>query len=98
MGMASIAAGILLAHVDDSGFGVRDLDLERSNQRVFGFDRYLIRLVLDLDPDRIPYGHGCRLRAPIESWMDPRGPRAGLGRDFVGRVFPRHRMRLMARF
>jgi hypothetical protein len=30
------------------------LDLERSNQRVLGFDRHLIRLVAGLDPDRIP--------------------------------------------
>ena len=51
---ALIAAGVLLAHVGDGGFGVRRLDLERSNERVLGFDRHLIRLVPDLDSDRIP--------------------------------------------
>jgi hypothetical protein len=54
MRMASIAADVSLAHVSDSGFGVRYLDLERCNERVLGFDRHLIRLVSDPDPDRIP--------------------------------------------
>jgi hypothetical protein len=54
MRMASIAADVSLAHVSDSGFGVRHLDLERRNERVLGFDRHLIRLVSDPDPDRIP--------------------------------------------
>jgi hypothetical protein len=56
MRMASIAAGVSLAHVCDRGFRVRRLDFERSNERVLGFDRHLIRLVPDLDADRIPQG------------------------------------------
>jgi hypothetical protein len=52
--MAPIAAGVSLAHVGDSGFGVRHLDLERRNERILGFNRYLIPPVADLDPDRIP--------------------------------------------
>ena len=53
MRMASIATGVSLAHVCDHGFRVRRLDFERSNERVLGFDRHLIRLVPDLDADRI---------------------------------------------
>jgi hypothetical protein len=52
--MAAIAAGVLLAHVGDRSFGMRRLDLERSDERVLGFNRHLIRPVADLDPDRIP--------------------------------------------
>jgi hypothetical protein len=52
--MASIAAGVSLAHVGDRGFGVRRLDLKRRDERVLGFNRHLIRPVADLDPDRIP--------------------------------------------
>jgi hypothetical protein len=36
MRMASIAAGVLFAHVSDGGLWVRRLDLERSNERVLG--------------------------------------------------------------
>jgi hypothetical protein len=53
MRVAPIAAGVSLAHIGDHGFGVRRLDLERSNERVLGFNRHLIRPVADLDPDRI---------------------------------------------
>jgi len=52
--MASIAADVLFTHVGDSGCGVRRLDLERSNERVLCFDRHLIGLVPDPDPDRSP--------------------------------------------
>jgi hypothetical protein len=54
MRMASIAAGVSLANVCDHGLRVRRLYLERSNERVLGFDRHLIRPVADLDPHRIP--------------------------------------------
>jgi hypothetical protein len=54
MRMASIAAGVSLAHVGDRSFGVRCLDLERRDKRVLGLNRHLIRPVADLDPDRIP--------------------------------------------
>jgi hypothetical protein len=57
MRMASIAAGVSLTHVGDGGLRVRRLDLERSNERVLGFDRHLTRFVPDLDADRIPQGH-----------------------------------------
>jgi hypothetical protein len=53
MRMASIAADVPLAHVGDCSFGVRCLDLEGSNERVLGLDRYLVRLVPDLDADGI---------------------------------------------
>ena len=53
MWMTSITAGVLLAHIGDSGFRARGLDLERCDERVFSFNRHLIRLVSDLDPDRI---------------------------------------------
>jgi polyhydroxyalkanoate synthase subunit PhaC len=69
MRMASIAAGVSLAHVCDRGFRVRRLDLERSNERVLGFDRHLIRLVPDLDADRIPQGHDGSLRNAAESGL-----------------------------
>jgi hypothetical protein len=52
--VASIASGVLLAHVGDRSFRVCRLDLERSDQRVLGFDRHLIRLLAGLDPDRVP--------------------------------------------
>jgi hypothetical protein len=52
--VASITSGVLLAHVGDRGVRVCRLDLERSDQRVVGFDRHLIRLLAGLDPDRIP--------------------------------------------
>jgi hypothetical protein len=54
MRMASIAAGVSLAHIGDRSFGMNRLDLERRNERVLGFNRHLIRPVADLDPDRIP--------------------------------------------
>jgi hypothetical protein len=54
MRMASIAAGVSLAHVGDCGFGVRRLDLKRRDERVLGFNSHLICPVADLDPDRIP--------------------------------------------
>src|SRR3954447_6492454 len=57
--MASVTAGVLLAHVGDGGVGVRRLDLERGDQGVLGLDRHLVRLVADLDPDRVPQGHGA---------------------------------------
>jgi hypothetical protein len=53
MRMASIASSISLAHVGDYGFRVHRLDLQGRNERVFGFDRDLIRLVPDPDPDCI---------------------------------------------
>jgi hypothetical protein len=53
MRMASIAADVSLAHVRDRGFGMGCPDLERSNERVLGLDRYLVRLVPDLDADGI---------------------------------------------
>jgi hypothetical protein len=53
MRMALIAAGILLAHVGDGGFGMRGLDLERSNQGILSLDRHLVRPVPELDADRI---------------------------------------------
>jgi hypothetical protein len=54
MWMPSIAAGASLTHVSDGGLRVRCLDPDRSNERVLGFNRHLIRPVADLDPDRTP--------------------------------------------
>jgi hypothetical protein len=59
MRMALVAAGVLLAHVGDGGVWMRRLDLERSNECIFGFDRNLIRPVADPDPDHVLQGHGC---------------------------------------
>jgi hypothetical protein len=39
--MASVAEGLLFAHVGDCSFWVRCLDLERSNERVLALDRHL---------------------------------------------------------
>src|SRR5918994_7137000 len=77
MRMASIAAGVSLAHVGDGGLRVHRLDLERGYERVLGFDRHLIRGVPDLDADRIPQGHVCSLRDPtasgLSAWVPPPG-------------------------
>src|SRR3954454_6417518 len=64
MRVASVAAGVLLAHVGDGGAGMRRLDLERGDERVLGLDRHLVRLVADLDPDRVPQGHSRSLLRP----------------------------------
>src|SRR3954447_2126175 len=75
MRMAPITAGVLLAHVRDRGFGVSALDSQRSDQRIVGFDRHLIRLVSALNPDSIPAAHACSLHDPSETWrLDPGMP------------------------
>jgi hypothetical protein len=53
MRMSLVAPGVLLAHVGNSSFGVSGLDLERSDQRILGFDRDLTRLPPDSGSDRI---------------------------------------------
>src|SRR3954453_2365312 len=61
MRVASVAAGVLLAHVGDGGVGMRRLDLEPGDEGVLGLDRHLVRLAPDPDPDRVLHGHGCSL-------------------------------------
>jgi hypothetical protein len=61
MRVASVAAGVLLAHVGDGGVGMRRLDLERGGEGVLGLDRHLVRLAPDPDPDRVLHGHGSLL-------------------------------------
>src|SRR5215217_4645830 len=70
MRMASVAAGVLLAHVGDGGVGMRRLDLERGDERVLGLDRDLVRLVAGPDPDHVPQGHGrvLLLIRPTAPW------------------------------
>jgi hypothetical protein len=77
MRMASIAASVSLAYVGDRGFGMRRLDFERSNERVLGFDRDLIRLVPDLDADRIPQSHDGSLRDAARAPGHPDRSQAG---------------------
>ena len=69
MRMASIAAGVSLAHIGDRGFGVRRLDLKRRDERVLGFNRHDLDPVADLDPDRHTVRSWLSLRDPTESWL-----------------------------
>src|SRR3954465_15066376 len=85
--MAPIAAGVLLAHVGDHGLGVSPLDLERGDQRVLGFDGYLIRLAPDLDPEGVAHGHACSRRDPSESRL-PHRPRQPGSRGAMAGPFP----------
>ena len=67
MRVASVAAGVLLAHVGDGGLGIRRLDLERGDEGVLQLDHHLVRLVHDPDPDRVLHGHGRGLPRPLTS-------------------------------